>query len=78
MAEMTEEEADVLDDLWTKTTPRIKVGSGGGYFRERQAHMLILDGQTARVLNAKAQAARQTPAELVAALLRREIGAISG
>jgi hypothetical protein len=24
MAEMTEEEADALDELWTKTTPKIR------------------------------------------------------
>ena len=72
MAEMTEEEADALDELWTKTTPKINVGAGGGYFREHQARMLILDEQTARILNARANAARQSPAELVAAMLRGE------
>ncbi len=32
MAEMTEEEADALDELWTKPTPKIKAGAGGGFF----------------------------------------------
>ena len=32
MPEMTEEEADALDELWTKTTPEIEVGGGGGFF----------------------------------------------
>jgi hypothetical protein len=32
MAEMTGEEADALDELWTKTTPKINVGAGGGFF----------------------------------------------
>ncbi|GHU38465.1 hypothetical protein FACS1894190_00020 [Spirochaetia bacterium] len=31
MAEMTEEEADALDELWTKTTPKINVGAGGRF-----------------------------------------------
>jgi hypothetical protein len=73
MAEMTEEEADALDELWTKTTPKIKVGTGGGFFSEHRAHMIILDEQTARVLNAKAMAAHQTPSELVASMVRREL-----
>ena len=73
MAEMTEEEADALDELWTKTTPKIKVGGGGGFFSEHGAHMVILDGQTARVLKAKAMAAHQTPSELVASMIRREL-----
>ena len=78
MAEMTEEEADALDELWTRTTPKINVGMGGGYFREHQAQMLILDEQTARLLNARAKASRQMPEELVAAMVRQELAAVSG
>jgi hypothetical protein len=73
MAEMTEEEADALDELWTKTTPKINVGAGGGFFSERRARMLILDEQTARILNAKAMAEHQTPSEFVATILHREL-----
>jgi hypothetical protein len=73
MAEMTEEEADALDELWTKTTPKINVGAGGGFFSEHRAHMILLDEETARVLNAKAMAAHQTPSELVASMLRKEL-----
>jgi hypothetical protein len=73
MPEMTEEEADALDELWTKTTPKIKVGAGGGFFSEHRAQMVILDEQTARLLNAKAMAVHQTPSELVASMIRREL-----
>jgi hypothetical protein len=73
MAEMTEEEADALDELWTKTTPKIKVGAGGGFFSEHQARIVILDEQTARILNAKAMAAHQTPSELVASMVHQEL-----
>jgi hypothetical protein len=72
MAEMTEEEADALDELWTKTTPKINVGAGGGFFSEHRAQMVLLDEQTARILNAKAMAVRQTPSEFVAQMIRRE------
>jgi len=78
MPEMTEEEADALDELWTKTTPKIKVGSGGGYFSEHQAQMLLLDEQTARLLNAKARASRQTASELVSVLVHRELALTTG
>jgi hypothetical protein len=74
MAEMTEEEANVLDKLWTKTTPKINVGAGGGFFAECQARMIILDEQTARILNARALAVHQTPSEFVASMLHREFG----
>jgi hypothetical protein len=74
MAEMTEEEADALDELWTKTTPPIKVGAGGGFFSERRARMILLDEQTARILAARAMAGHQTPSEFVVTLLHRELG----
>jgi hypothetical protein len=73
MAEMTEEEVDALDELWTKTTPKIKVGAGGGFFSEHRAQMVLLDEQTARILNAKAMAVRQTPSEFIAQMIRREV-----
>ncbi|GHU26829.1 hypothetical protein AGMMS50256_05060 [Betaproteobacteria bacterium] len=74
MAEMTEEEADALDELWTKTSPKIKVGAGGGgFFSEHCAQMVILDEQTARFLNAKAMASHQTPSEWVASMVRKEL-----
>ncbi|GHV83199.1 hypothetical protein AGMMS50212_05390 [Spirochaetia bacterium] len=73
MAEMTEEEAEALDELWTKTTPKIKVGAGGGFFSEHRAQMVILDEQTARILNAKAMAIHQTPSEFMASLVCKEV-----
>ena len=73
MPEMTEEEADALDKLWTKTTPKIKVGGGGGFFSEHRARMVILDEQTARILTAKAMAVRQTPSELLMSIIRKEL-----
>jgi shikimate kinase len=74
MAEMTEEEADALDELWTKTTPKIKKG-GGGFFTERRSRMLLLDEATANILNARAQAVHQTPAEFITDLLHRDLAA---
>jgi hypothetical protein len=73
---MTDEEYDALDELWTKTIPPIKKGAGGGFFTEHQARMVILDEPTARILNAKAMATHQTPSELVAAMLHRELAGI--
>jgi len=35
MAQMTEKEADALDELWTKTTPPLKHGTGGFFTRQR-------------------------------------------
>ena len=74
MAEMTEEEADALDELWTKTTPKIRKGEGG-FFTERRARMLLLDEATVRILEAQAKAVHQTPNEFVTSLIRNGLTA---
>ena len=74
MAEMTEEEADALDELWTKTTPQIRKG-GGGFFTERRARMLLLDEATVHLLDARAKAAHLTPTEFITQLIRKDLAA---
>ena len=74
MSEMTEEEADALDELWTKTTPKIRKGEGG-FFTERRARMLLLDEGTVRMLDARAKSMHQTPAEFIAHLIRKDMAA---
>jgi hypothetical protein len=74
MAEMTEEEADALDELWTKTTPKIRKGEGG-VFTEHRARMLLLDEMTVHILDARAKALHKTPAEFVTQLIHKEISA---
>ena len=77
MAEMTEEEADALDELWTKTIPKVRKG-GGGFFTERRARMLLLDEPTVRIIDARAKALHQTPAEFVSQLIRRDMATHQG
>jgi hypothetical protein len=36
MAQMTEEEADALDELLTRTTPKLKTGEGGVFTRQQR------------------------------------------
>jgi len=72
MPEMTEEEAFALDDLYTKTTPKIKRGEGG-FFTERRAGMLLLDEKTINILNARAKSMHQTPSEFVTQLIQKEM-----
>jgi len=72
MAEMTEEEADALDELWTKTTPKIRKGEGG-FFTEHRARMLLLDEATVRILDARAKAVHQTPTEFITKLIRKDL-----
>jgi hypothetical protein len=72
MARMTEEEADALDELWTKTTPAIDT-SKSGYFTRHMAHLVEVDDLSAAYLRAKADAAHKTPAEIIGDMVRREM-----
>ena len=68
MAHMTDEEADALDELLTKTTPKLGP-NGTGFFSSKGYQMIALDEDTARILNAQSVAKRQSPAEIVTELV---------
>jgi len=44
MAQMTEEEADVLDEYYTRNPPRIDPAKKGGFFTRRRELLNVLDG----------------------------------
>ena len=75
MARMTEEEADALDELWTKTTPPLKHGQGGFFTRQRDL-LAALDQVSAEYIRSQAEALHQSPAEIIAALVRKELAAV--
>ena len=74
MARMTEEEADALDELWTKTTPAIDT-SKPGYLTQHMAHLIEVDNLTAAWLRTMTDATRKTPAEIIGAMVREKITA---
>ena len=76
MARMTEEEADALDELWTKTTPEIDT-SKPGYYTKHMAHLLEIDDLSAAYLRARADANHKTPAEIISEMVQKEIAAVS-
>ena len=73
-ADMTDAEYDALDELLTKTTPKIKKGTGG-VFTENRTRMLLLDETTVRILDAQAKAVNQTPTEFITRMIRQGITA---
>jgi hypothetical protein len=73
MAEMTDEEYDALDELWTRTTP--KLSGKPGYYSTHIAQMVEVDLLTAQWLRTKAESTRKTPAELIGSLVREKIAA---
>ena len=74
MPDMTEEEYDALDELWTKTDP--KVGPNGtGFISRRNARLFGLDDLSMDYLLTKAMTDHTTPAQIIAEMIRERIAA---
>jgi hypothetical protein len=76
MAVMTEEEADALDELLTKTTPAVNPAIRGITAR-KGFKMMAVDDFSAEYILSKALATRQTPEEIIHGLVNQEIAAVS-
>jgi hypothetical protein len=75
MARMTEQEADELDELLTRTTPELTDVPG---MFERQDNLLnALDRVSANYILTKATSTGQTPAQVIGKMVRREL-AVNG
>jgi hypothetical protein len=71
MAVMTEEEADALDELLTRTTPQVNPAVRGITAR-RGFRMMAIDDFSAEYITAKALATRRTPEEIIHALVTND------
>ena len=74
MADMTDEEYDALDELWTKTTPKVNFTQPGVFARQR-ALLDVLDKVTANYIITRAEATNQTPAQVISKIVQKEITA---
>ena len=72
MARMTDEEADALDELLTRTTPKIRVGEGGFFTRQRDL-LDALDPVAANYIRSQAEIMHQSPAKIIGDLVRKEL-----
>ncbi|MDR3191673.1 MAG: hypothetical protein LBT87_01260 [Treponema sp.] len=76
MPELTEEEADALDEYYTTHVP--KVGANGtGFISRRNARLLGLDNLTMDYIWTKAEADHKSPAQIIGELVREKIAAAS-
>jgi hypothetical protein len=71
---MTDEEADALDELWTRTTPEIDT-TRPGFMARNGFTMVSIDIVTATYLRARANATHTTPSEIIGDLVREKIAA---
>ena len=76
MAIMTEEEADALDELLTKTTPKVNPNIRGVTARNG-FRMVHVDDFSAEYITSKALATRQTPEEIIHELISKELSVAS-
>ncbi|MDR2580074.1 MAG: hypothetical protein LBC85_03665 [Fibromonadaceae bacterium] len=73
---MTEEEYDALNELLTKTTP--KVGANGtGFVSKRNAKLFGLDDPSINYLITRSLATHKSPAEIIGVMVREKIAEAS-
>ena len=72
MARMTDAEADELDELLTRTTPKVRSGEGGIFTRERNL-LNALDLVAANYIRSQAEIKRQSPSQIIGGLVRKEL-----
>ena len=71
---LTEEEAEALDELLTNTTPEINPNVEGPFIKNyRQGMMVALDRFSAQYIQSRMLATKQTPAELISSMIRKEM-----
>jgi hypothetical protein len=71
---MTDEEADALDELWTKTTPAIDT-SKPGFLARKGFTMVSLDPVAATYLQARAAVSHHSLSDIIGELVRKEMAA---
>jgi hypothetical protein len=72
MPRLTDEEYAALDEKWTHETPAVNWSRPGAFARDRLL-LESLDPLSAGYIHTKAAATGQTPAEVIGALVRKEI-----
>ena len=74
---LTDQEADELDELLTKTIPETDPNIQGPFIKNREK-IIILDAFSAEYLKARMMATHQTPAALIHNMIRREMAQSAG
>ena len=71
---MTDEEYDVLDELLTRTTPRVDL-TKPGFFARQKGMLVAVDPVSAACLRTQAEAAHTTPAQIINEMVRERMAA---
>jgi len=69
---LTDEEADALDEYFTKNVPDVDTSVQGPFIKARN-RVVVLDQLSADYLNAKMHATKLSPAEQIHRMIRAEM-----
>jgi hypothetical protein len=75
MARMTEEEADALDEYYTKNPPKIDPAKKGGYFTRQRELLNVLDKVSVDYIISRSLSTNKMPAEIIGEMVRERIAA---
>ena len=75
MPDMTEEEYDALEDMWTRDPPKVSGDGKKGFFMKHKNEIVILDNVSATWLRLQAEITRKSTTEIIGDLVREKIAA---
>jgi hypothetical protein len=73
MKEMTDEEADYWDEIFTRNPPKVDPAKKGGYFTRQRELLNVLDKVAADYILTRAEATSQTPAQIIGEMVRERL-----
>ena len=75
MPDMTEEEYDALDELWTHNPPKVSSDGKDGFFMKHKNQIVILDNISSAWLRLKSEITQKSTTEIIGDLIREKITA---
>ena len=73
MSEMTDEEADYWDEMFTKNPPKADLNRKGGYFTSQRKLLDVLDRAAADYIVNRALQTQKLPAQIIGDMVREKI-----
>jgi hypothetical protein len=75
MPDLTEEEYDAFDELWTKNPPKVSGDGKSGFFMQHKNEIVILDDVSSTWLRLKSETTKKTTTEIIGEMVRERIAA---
>jgi hypothetical protein len=75
MPDLTEEEYDALDELWTNNPPKVSGDGKSGFFMKHKNEIVILDDVSSTWLRLKSETTKKTTTEIIGDMVRERIAA---